>query len=276
MESVPHSISQSYYVPQKLQSVITEWEKAAGSLDHRTFIEETGIVTDITEAAARRNGHPVRVLDIGCGTGLFWKYLPSYIPAEIRYECWLLDCSPYSIEVCAETIANSSNGRATVMGKLPINVEILHTASELSGLHFDVIISLHSLYTMAPGEVAKFGETVVGLLTPGGKYWDVHYSEDSFGAEIENFYCSLKGKMPYSVMAETFLSQLKPAMPGIKVQELSYCHVVRHGQLPPYVQKMVYDPSFTVDAALPLISKYVDDDGNYKFPHKANAISWVK
>ena len=277
-----HTVSQSYYVAEKLQDVLTDWEKIAGSVDHHAFLEETEIVADIAEAAARRNGRPVRVLDIGCGTGFFWKYLhTSYLPAEVRCECWLLDCSPYSLEACAETIAKSSNGKGVVSGKLSINAENLHTVPQLQGLQFDLIISLHSLYTVELGEVAKFGKTVAGLLAPGGKYWDLHYtaSVDSFAAEIDRFYCSLnKGKVPY-VMAESFLSQLETAMPGIKVQELSYCQVVHRnekGALASYLQKHTFDDSFTEDTALPLISKYVDGEGNYKFPCKAHAISWVK
>ena len=172
-----HTISQSYYVAEKLQGVLTDWEKIAGSVDHHAFLEETEIVADMVEAAARRNGRPVRVLDIGCGTGFFWKYLhTSYLPAEVRCECWLLDCSPYSLEACAETIAKSSNGKGVVSGKLSINAENLHTVPQLQGLQFDLIISLHSLYTVELGEVAKFGKTVAGLLAPGGKYWDLHYT----------------------------------------------------------------------------------------------------
>lgn len=279
MTNLPHTASQGYYVPQKLQGVLSDWEKIAGSVDHHAFIEETGIATDIVEAAARRRGNPVRVLDIGCGTGFFWKYLNSYLPAEVRYECWLLDCSPHSIEACAETIAKCSNGRGAVMGKLSINAEVLHTASELQGLHFDLIISLHSLYTVELEKIPKFSETLTGLLAPGGKYWDLHYSEDSFCAEMEKFYCSLKGKVPRFAMAEPFLSLLKPAMPGVKVQELSYFHIVHSnekGPLASYLQKQTFDSSFTENAALPVISKYIDGDGNYKFPQKARAISWVK
>ena len=42
-----HTVSQSYYVAEKLQSVLTDWEKIAGSVDHHAFLEDTEIVADI-------------------------------------------------------------------------------------------------------------------------------------------------------------------------------------------------------------------------------------
>ena len=68
-------------------------------------------------------------------------------------------------------------------------------------------------------------------------------------------------------------------MPEIQLQELSYSHILprnEEGPLASYLQKHTLDNSFTEDAALPLIFKYVDDNGIYRFPHKAHAISWVK
>ena len=54
------------------------------------------------------------------------------------------------------------------------------------------------------------------------------------------------------------------------------CAQNEKGALASYLQEHTFDDSFTEDTALPLISKYVDGEGNYKFPCKAHTISWVK
>ena len=203
--------------------VFDDWEKVAGSVDHHTFLKETNIVTNIIDIASWRPGHPVQILDVGCGTGFFWKYLPDCLPQDIRFKCWLVDCSPYRLDTFAETITNISwEERNVVAGKIAINAEVLHTAPELQGLNFDLILSLHSLYTIDPSKITTFGKTIQSFLAPMGVYWDLHYSEDFFDAELDKFYCSFKRiPLPY-VFAEPFEAQLKQSMSEVKVQVLSY------------------------------------------------------
>ena len=89
------------------------------------------------------------------------------------------------------------------------------------------------------------------FLAPMGVYWDLHYSEDFFDAELDKFYCSFKRiPLPY-VFAEPFEAQLKQSMSEVKVQVLSYFHSVDDkAQLASYLQKSTFDDSITGDRKL--------------------------
>ena len=277
----PHTASQVYYRPEKLEPVLTDWEKTVAPPDYITFIEETTVCRDIVAASEKRNGDPVRVLDIGCGTGFFWKFLSSRLPPGVHIDCWLLDCSAYSIEQCAETIDKNMGGKCAVKGKVCINAELLNKSQELKNLQFDLIISLHSLYTINLTAMPAFCEAVSSLLaTPGGKYWYLNYSKESFSQELNEFHASRMGVLLRMCMAEDLFPLLESYLPGVQVQILSYYHTV-HGregdtELANYLKKMTLDSDFDKEDAVQLISKYGDGDGLYRFPHKAHAIAWQK
>ena len=267
-------LESEYYYSAADRVHMPEWEKICME-DYDRLMKNTSIIPD-TIGAARLNANRVNILDMGCGTGMWWKkFYPSF-PDDICLGMSLLDCSQFSLDTYGSLLEGNE---AVTTTKIKTNVEKMASVAQLQGATFDVIWSLHSLYTVDPEHLPSVFSWVVQHLKPGGKYWDLHLCEDSFYNDIECYYHSVKGGSPRFLTAERFRGYLTSVMSGVEEQEITLSHRVHksdHFTLEKYINKMVFDNDFGVDAAASFISRYLGEDSWYSFPQKEVIFSWTK
>jgi cyclopropane fatty-acyl-phospholipid synthase-like methyltransferase len=105
-----------------------------------------------------------RVLDVGCGTGENTLYL-----AERGYQVMGVDLSPRAIA--------KARDKAEARG-LEVNF-VVHDALQLDilGLEFDTVIDSGLFHVFNDEDRSRFAESVAGVLTSGGYYHMLSFSD---------------------------------------------------------------------------------------------------
>ena len=101
-------------------------------------------------------GVPARILDFGCGTGLFTEGLLKSSPPEAR------DLKIWLVEPVAEHLAEAAVRLSTLAG------DVIPSGADLEDVdqqHFDLILANHSLYYVPDPDQAIV--SLAGLMGPG-------------------------------------------------------------------------------------------------------------
>lgn len=269
--------SPQYYTIKNVSVAMDAWEKVA-MVDYEELASKSLLISHLVELAKKGT---VNVLDVGCGTGMFWKVLSKEIKQQVpdsisHIAVSLVDISDYCLETAAQTLNNLG---IAVKKKHLIsleNVKLLLNA----GQSFDVIWSLHSLSSVEPRKVHSYFETVPKLLKANGVFWSLQQVQNSFYSEVDMFHSRIQGHtQPQFSTAEKFQDLAASVMKDISFQELEYYHRVQKSDtdtLEKYLHKLVYDNEFGVKEATPLIEKYLTNSGWYNFPQRSLVFSWHK
>ena len=269
---------QYYTMENDISAAMDAWEKVA-MVDYEELTSKSSLTSYIVKLAKKGT---VKVLDVGCGTGMFWKVLGNKMKQQLEPECMLnitvslVDISDYCLDTAAQTLRGLG---ISVKEKFQTSLENIHLSLS-ADQSFDIIWSLHSLSSVEPRKIRTFFENVPQLLNAkNGAYWNLQQARGSFYCEADVFHSKVRGHaQPQFLTAEKVhdLATSVTIMKDITVQELEYYHWVQKSDtdtVDKYLHKLVFDNKFGIKEATPLIEKYLTNSGWYKFPQRSLVLS---
>jgi SAM-dependent methyltransferase len=222
-------------------------------------------------------GGPHRVLDVGCGTAIFPRYLDPRLPDSLRLDCDLLDISPVSLGRAREALERLPHFR--VRRTIQAAIEDIPSALSAGRHQYDVIWAIHSLTTVDLNRMPEVIRHLLRLLAPKGMFFIYQLTARSSYQVLHAFYRRYHpqagGRFMQSEDSERILREL--ATP-YELHELQFDHQLpedRSDLLQNYLRKCVLDES--LDALrffAPLLPRFHDPPQRmYRFPQSVNFLS---
>jgi SAM-dependent methyltransferase len=225
---------------------------------------------------ARDDG--VRLLDVGCGTGIFPRFLDPYLDENLRIQTDLLDLSPLSLERCQAVLEGLRHFR--VGQSFPIEIESIPRALLPDEHRYDVIWAVHSLTTVELPRMPEVLAHLIQLLAQGGRLLIYQLALASTYQRLHSHYRQhhrVGRKVERFMQAEDTVEILKGLGHQPHVSPLSFEHHVPSNDetvLQHYLRKCVLDE--TLDAIRlfePLLESFLDKESMaYRFPQTVHLI----
>jgi ubiquinone/menaquinone biosynthesis C-methylase UbiE len=114
------------------------------------------VIPPMTHFARRRTGAPLRILDVGCGTGRTLAQIASAVPGQQYFG---VDLSPWYVECARRNLA-----RVPEVTLLADNAEKLPFRDE----HFDVVTSTYLFHELPRRARRRVAAELARVLRPGG------------------------------------------------------------------------------------------------------------
>ena len=220
----------------------------------------------------------IKLLDIGCGTGIFPSYLDKVLSEPIHLSCDLLDLSASSLQQCKRVLSQSDHFTAHRSHKSLI--EDIPTTLSAQASHYDVIWAIHSLTTVDVRKMTQVYLHLLDLLAPEGYLFIYQLTAGSSYQKLHSFYRAYhpQGKKVAPFMEyEDTQKILDSIHPDYKVHELFLTHVIGDDRtviLEKYLRKCILDDS--VDALKffeTLLEEFhKEEKGEYQFPQQVNFV----
>jgi len=219
---------------------------------------------------------PARLLDIGCGTGIFPRFLDPRLTAETSLQCDLLDISAESLRAAEKVFGELKHFEVDELFNMSIEeIPALLSADEKN---YDVIWAIHSLTTVDQTQMKAVFQHLRNLLAPGGSLFIYQLTADSSYQALHQNYAKAMGlsapAIPY-MQFEDSLNLLNEIAWPAEVRELAFPHRVAKEEgatLEAYLQKVVLDSSINARKLFgEELEKYLQGD-EYVFPQTVNLI----
>jgi SAM-dependent methyltransferase len=220
----------------------------------------------------------IRLLDVGCGTGIFPSYLDKRLPTDIAFECDLLDISAVSLETADRTL--SALKRYQVRSLIEASIEKIPERFLETHPPYDVIWAIHSLTTVDRSSMAHVLSRLVSMLAPSGSLFIYQLTAQSTYQKLHKMY--LEGH-PNGRAAAAFL-EFEATVAHLQRQEVPFAvypfafdHVVPESQpslLESYLRKCILDDQVDVlDFYAHILDEYRDEENAcYRFPQTVSFI----
>ena len=173
-----------------MEKVITEYRQLAANYDQRFFHYNAKTIDATARHITDINGK--RLIDIGCGTGIFLALLNKHYP---------------DAQLCGVDIVDSMLHIAR--DKLPASVELI----EASACHLPIadnsadIITSSSAFHYFPQQDIALAE-MMRVLKPGGKLIITDWCYDFFSNKLLDRYLRILGKGHYQMLTANSLKYL--------------------------------------------------------------------
>lgn len=218
-------------------------------------------------------GEAARLLDLGCGTGIFPTYVDPVLQQGTRIVADLLDVSPTSIEQAHRTLAGLEHFE--VGGMFESRIEDIPILLE-PGDEYDIIWAIHSFTTVELSRMSDVYERLVEALSEEGVLLVYQLTAHSSYQPIHDFYLTNhpggSGKRRYMEFedSERLLAGLGI---GHTTYELRFDHVVPEepDPLSRYLAKVVLDDSVDASFFSPILDRF-RQEGTFVFPQSVNLI----
>ncbi|NEQ62881.1 MAG: class I SAM-dependent methyltransferase, partial [Moorea sp. SIO4A1] len=170
--------SQDYY--QKSNLDLDSWFKIT-LIDYEELVNSHRFLKIIDSFGS----DTIKLLDIGCGTGVFPDLLDKKIDSELKLSSDLLDVSDYCLNQCSSVFNQLKHFQAN-QGFLS-STETIETAIPKSN-YYDLIWAIHSFYTVDINKIQDILKHIKTLIKPSGIFLMCQASSDSCYNQLYDFY----------------------------------------------------------------------------------------
>ena len=217
-----------------LEIVAVEYETLVSSYPFKEMI-----------AGMAGSGRPVRVLDVGCGSGIFPRYLGPELEEGVFLVCDLLDISATSLDQAGRVLNEMPQfqpGR-----RIQALIEDIPEHLMTGPPRYDLIWAIHSFTTVDVGRMPDVYRHLAAMLRPGGRLLVFQLSAGSAYQILHTHYRSRvleAHSIPPYMSAEDSASILAELSFPFHVIPMEFDHIVpghRPGLLEHYLRKVVLD-----------------------------------
>lgn len=224
----------------------------------------------------------LRLLDVGCGTGIFPTYLDPTLPENILFFADLLDLSAASIREASKVFDSLSHFRVQDTYKSLIE-DIPKSLPNIKG-RYDVIWAIHSITTVDIQSMRAVYAHLIDALAPNGFLYIYQLTAKASYQKIHNYYLSHHPNgletLRYMQFEDT-QEMLDSLGAEYEVHQLRFNHAINDDQpavLSKYLRKCVLDDDVdAIEFFTPILEDFHDSQaGKYLFPQYVNFIVVVK
>ena len=221
------------------------------------------------------DGGPLSVLDVGCGSALFARYLEPTLGDGLHLTCDLLDVSDRSLKqahAVLEELEHFSPGSS-----IRTLIEDIPDALPLPKPPYDVIWAIHSLTTVEVAQMPSVFRHLLQLLSDDGQLYIYQLTADSSYQILHRVYRERqsKGVPPFMEFEDT--ERILESLPvDYEVLELSFDHELPIDQpelVEHYLRKCVLDETIDAQRMFADVLPRFESDGRYHLPQFVNLIS---
>lgn len=248
----------------------TAWIEAI-SVEYQELVEAYPFDSVLRPPA---DGKETRLLDVGCGTAIFPRFLDPSLSPEIHLACDLLDVSDRSLLAARQVLTELRHFSPETSTRSLIEA-IPNTLS--SSPKYDVIWSIHSFTTVDVSRMPSVYRHLIEKLNPGGHFLIYQLTRESTYQTLRRRYIERfpDGAAPFMEFED---SQRILASLGqhYDVLELNFDHEIPTDQpdlLDQYLRKCILDDSADVRQLFSDLLPSFHKDHVYRFPQSVNFIT---
>ena len=219
---------------------------------------------------------PKRLLDIGCGTGIFPRFLDPRLTDTTSLLCDLLDISAESLRAAEKVFGELKHFEVDELFNM--SIEEIPALLSTEAKSYEVIWTIHSLTTVDQTQMKEVFQHLRKLLAPGGHFFIYQLTAESSYQALHQSYAQAIGlsapAIPY-MQFEDSLNILEEMDWPADVHELAFPHQIAKSdgpRLEAYLQKVVLDSSINaIELFGEELENYLQGD-EFVFPQTVNLI----
>jgi len=242
--------------------------------------EELIAAYDFNQALSKgKAGQPIRLLDLGCGTGIFPRFLNPRLAAGIQIKSDLLDISAESIAACKSVLDRLDHFQSG--NEFQHAIEGLPTLIKQGQENYDVVWAIHSFTTVDVGKMEAVFRAVRESLASGGIFYLYQLGHQSAYQRLHGYYRdnNYEENIPAYMEFEQSVEIMDALDWEFESIELSFDHQVAASDeqaLEKYLQKIILDDKVRARELFKEILQEFLSDEQYRFTQKVFLLSAKK
>lgn len=251
------------------------WDEAAWvdviSIEYERLAQTYPFGPLLVQLAGER---PARLLDVGCGTGIFPAHLSKVLAPDLHLVCDLLDISDTSLQRASSVMERLP--QFEVGDTFQCAIEDIPQAIPASHPPYQLIWAIHSFTTVDRRHMPEVYRRLIDLLTPAGLFLVYQLAADSTYQRLHNAYRRQYPRAARYMEFEDSVEILDSLGVQYEVHPFLFEHQLprdRPDLLQNYLRKCVLDDTLdALDFFAELLPAYLQD-GIYRFPQTVNLLA---
>ncbi len=245
------------------------------SVEYEALVSAYPFDTKFRELA---EGGRLNVLDVGCGSALFPRYLEPTLGDGIHLTCDLLDVSDRSLQHAHDVLTNLKHfsprrSISTLIEDIPDAIPVVEPP-------YDAIWAIHSLTTVNVDQMPSVFRHLLQLLSESGRLLIYQLTANSSYQMLHQIY---REQVSHEVLRFMEFEDTKRILESLPIKyeviELKFDHelplnepeLVEH-----YLRKCVLDETIDAQRVFGDVLPRFEQDGLYRLPQTVNFISVEK